>query len=150
MEHCKGVIDSMWSIVSAVNSSIPYLQGFLKNTRTSKSKFVELVECLQCKNSIVSVNETNPENLASGQPMIHEHSDRIKNNVDVVSNLLNDETRYDKHNYSDSVLESTTSRSDKIEQHDQRPDEMVHGGLDGLGGKELDQGAKESAMTLPT
>lgn len=98
IEHCKHVIDSMWTIVSVVNNSIPHLQEFLRNVSTNvdgtKSKFVELVECLQCKNdSIAFIDETGPEKPTNDQRITYEHSDRaqIKNNLDTVANLLNDD-----------------------------------------------------------
>ncbi|XP_076681045.1 serine protease nudel isoform X2 [Andrena cerasifolii] len=94
-EHCQTVIHSMWKIVSIVNNSMPHLQALVTNfsssSNESKSEFMELVKCLQCKNdSITFVDESGPGN--DGHPVTVEHSDhgRIENNVDVVTNLLKD------------------------------------------------------------
>lgn len=95
MEHCKIVMDSMMKIVNTVNNSMPHLLEFLKNFPTDKdapkSKLVELVECLQCKNdSITFIDETGPDNLMNEARTIHENRDQIKSNVDTVCNLLDE------------------------------------------------------------
>lgn len=95
MEHCKIVMDSMMKIVNTVNNSMPHLLEFLKNfpidKDAPKSKLVELVECLQCKNdSITFIDETGPDNLMNNARMIHENRDQIKSNVDTVCNLLDE------------------------------------------------------------
>ncbi|CAK9811280.1 Serine protease nudel [Anthophora plagiata] len=98
IDHCKTVINSMWSIVSIVNNSMPHLQALLRNYSTdvnaSKSEFMELVECLQCKNdSTQFTNDTNTDSSMKDHRTMLEHSDHVqlKNNVDMVANLLNDE-----------------------------------------------------------
>nr|XP_034181143.1 serine protease nudel [Osmia lignaria] len=95
MKHCKTIMNSMLSIVSIVNISLPHLHVLLGNssleTNGTKSKFVELVKCLQCKNdSTLFNNETAKEN--DNQTM-KEHFDQaqIKKNVDVVNNLLDND-----------------------------------------------------------
>ncbi|XP_026666589.1 serine protease nudel-like isoform X2 [Ceratina calcarata] len=117
MEHCKTVIDSMWSIVSIVNNSLPHLQSFLNNFSTDqngpKSKFVELVECLQCKNdSIASVDESGSVN---DDRMAYEHIDhaQIKNNVEIVNNLLNDK-KHNKEQKSSTNPNSSTIGNEEI------------------------------------
>lgn len=96
MEHCKIVMDSMTKIVNTVNNSMPHLLEFLKNFSTEdkdtpKSKLVELVECLQCKNdSITFIDETGPDNLVNEARTMHENRDQIKSNVDTVCNLLDE------------------------------------------------------------
>lgn len=100
MEHCKELINSMWSIASIVNNSMPHLQGFLKNypaettQNATKSKFVELVECLQCKDDAITfIDDSGPDNLAHYPRTMQEHFDnnQIRNNVGIVNDLLNDE-----------------------------------------------------------
>ncbi|XP_076396173.1 serine protease nudel isoform X3 [Megachile rotundata] len=131
-EHCKTVIDSMLSIVNIVNNSIPHLQPFLANftskSNSTKSQFIELVECLQCKSGPQDIaDQTTQENIDNG----FEHFDhaQIKNNVEVVNNLLNDEDQDDqnKHSSSNSVIftayeeqsakKSTVSILDKSEEY---------------------------------
>lgn len=95
MEHCKIVMDSMTKIVNTVNNSMPHLLEFLKNFSTDKdtpkSKLVELVECLQCKNdSITFIDETGPDNLMNEARTMHENRDQIESNVDTVCNLLDE------------------------------------------------------------
>ncbi|CAL7938816.1 unnamed protein product [Xylocopa violacea] len=98
MQHCKTVIDSMWGIVSIVNNSMPHLQALLRNfstdTSASKSRFLELVECLQCKNNntVNADQKSGPESGLDQHNASQEHPDhaQIKNNMDIVSNLLNE------------------------------------------------------------
>ncbi|KOX71108.1 Serine protease nudel [Melipona quadrifasciata] len=114
MEHCRKLINSMWSIASIVKNSMPHLQSFLRNFSTettqnaTKSKFVELVECLQCKDdSITFIDDSGPDNLAHHPRTMQEHFDnsQIRNNVDIVSDLLNDDRR------ENLEIESTTMKT---------------------------------------
>lgn len=98
MEHCKIVMDSMMKIVNTVNDSMPHLLEFLKNFPTDengpKSKLVELVECLQCKNDSITrldlIDETGSDDLMDNARTVHENRDQIKSNVDTVCNLLDE------------------------------------------------------------
>lgn len=123
MEHCKEVIDSMWSIVSIVNSSVPHLQAFFKNFSTEtnpiKSKFVELVECLQCKNDATTfIEDSDPNTRISNAGTMQKYSDhnQIKNNVDIVTNLLNDE-KYDdsRQNLNTDFVDADTLKTTEVE-----------------------------------
>ncbi|XP_050596291.1 serine protease nudel isoform X2 [Bombus affinis] len=125
MERCKEVIDSMWSIVSIVNSSVPHLQAFFKNFSTEtnpiKSKFVELVECLQCKNDATTfIEDSDPNTRISNAGTMQKYSDhnQIKNNVDIVTNLLNDE-KYDdsKQNLNTDFADADTLKTTKVEEN---------------------------------
>ncbi|KAF3426627.1 hypothetical protein E2986_01079 [Frieseomelitta varia] len=121
MEYCKKLINSMWSIASIVNNSMPHLQSFLKNfpaettQNATKSKFVELVECLQCKNdSITFIDDTGADNLAHYPRTMLEHSDnsQIRNNVGIVSDLLNDERHGEEENLRANLeIEPTTMKT---------------------------------------
>lgn len=128
MEHCKEVIDSMWSIVSIVNSSVPHLQAFFNNFSTGtspiKSKFVELVECLQCKNgATTSIEDSDQNTSTSNGRTMQEHSDRsqIKDNVDIVTNLLNDE-KYDddEQNLNTDFVDADTLKTTEVEENVQK------------------------------
>ncbi|XP_076761416.1 serine protease nudel [Xylocopa sonorina] len=111
LHHCKTVIDSMWGIVGIVNNSMPHLQALLRNNSADesayKSKFLELVECLQCKNGTTANadQKSDPESVLNHQNASQEHPDhaQIKNNVDIVSNLLNDQ-RLDANRQSSATV----------------------------------------------
>lgn len=88
----------MMKIVNTVNDSMPHLLEFLKNFPTDengpKSKLVELVECLQCKNDSITrldlIDETGSDDLMDNARTVHENRDQIKSNVDTVCNLLDE------------------------------------------------------------
>lgn len=128
LEHCKEVIDSMWSIVSIVNSNVPHLQAFFNNfsreTSPVKSKFVELVECLQCKNGATTfIEDSDPNTRMSNERTVQEYSDhsQIKNNVDIVTNLLNDEKHDDdKQNSNTDFVDADTMKTTKVEENVQK------------------------------
>lgn len=111
MEHCKTIMNSMLSIVSIVNISLPHLHVLLGNsslkTNGTSSKFVKLVKCLQCKNDSIFNNETAQEN---DNQTIKEHFDQaqIKKNVDVVNNLLdNDDQNEENKNFNTNSMISS-------------------------------------------
>lgn len=80
----------------------PLLKNFSTNTNESKSEFMELIRCLQCKNLIAHTKVSNSEN----DHRLHEHSDhKIKNNIDIVTNLLNgDKLDNEKQNPSSNYI----------------------------------------------
>ncbi|XP_076231283.1 serine protease nudel [Calliopsis andreniformis] len=104
MDLCQKVIDSTWRIANLVNSSMPHLQHFLESfsatSPESKSQFMELVKCLQCKNMITFINASAPEN---NHLMMNEDTDnKIKNNINIISTLLNNDKLDSEKKYSDS------------------------------------------------
>ncbi|XP_054006397.1 serine protease nudel [Hylaeus anthracinus] len=97
-ERCKAVIDSMKAIANLVDDSMPHLQAllnsFMANPEESKSEFMELVNCLQCKNdSITFIDHSGPGSIINNNRIIYENPDHLQigNNVDVVANLLDED-----------------------------------------------------------
>ncbi|KZC07967.1 Serine protease nudel [Dufourea novaeangliae] len=107
MQYCKTLIDFMRQIVSIANNSMPYLQALQMDTKDEKSKFMELYNCLRCKNdSITFVDESGPENVENDQRVVYSDQAQFQNNIDVVTKLLDDKSN---DNNTPSVSDSMTN-----------------------------------------
>ncbi|XP_076624870.1 serine protease nudel isoform X2 [Colletes latitarsis] len=116
VEHCKTVMNSMRTITKIVNNSMPHLHALLTsfstNPEESRSEFMEFLDCLQCKDdSITFIDTSGPDRVINNDRTYQNFNhDRIENNVDVITKLLDDDKPTEKNssvNYVEHVDNGT-------------------------------------------